>query len=118
MPIVKIHISSTEVPAVKPLLTKRIREILVEKLQIDEKIGQVLLYDTLPQYRAIHSDRSNNFVFMEILMYSGRTFEMKSDLMHGLVDEVHKLTKVEKRDINCCITEIPQENWYSGIKNV
>ncbi len=118
MPLIKVHICQTEMPAIKLLLTKRLREIMIEHLQLDEKIGQVLLYEALPQHRAIHTDRSNSFVFIEVLMYSGRTKEMKTSLMKGLVEEVSKILKTDIKDINVCIIEIPSDNWYGGINHI
>lgn len=114
MPLIKVHICQTEMPAIKPLLTKRLREIMIERLQLDEKIGQVLLYEALPQHRAIHTDRSNSFVFIEVLMYPGRTTEMKTSLMQGLVEEVNKILQIDSRDINVCILEVSSDNWYGG----
>lgn len=117
MPFVKVHISATESVPNKPLLTKNLREILVDKLQIDEKIGQVVLYETMPQYRSIHHSRSKNFVFMEILLYPGRSAEMKRSLMHGLVHEVNRMLRIDMEDINCCLIEVSQDNWYGGIRH-
>lgn len=117
MPLLKVHVCSMEIPARKPLLTKRLREVMVEKLHIDEQIGQVVLYESLPQHRAIHPTRDNQFVFMEVLLYPGRTQEMKEALMKGLVDEVNKILQVDIQDINCCLLEVHQENWFGGISH-
>lgn len=115
MPLLKVHICSTEAPANKALLVKTLREIMVEKLQIDEKIGQVILYETQPQHRAIHIDRSNNFVFLEVLMYPGRSAEIKEVFMKGLIEEVSKILKIDNKNINCCLIEVKQDNWFGGI---
>jgi|GEM_PF-1021275 len=117
MPLLKVHICSTEIPAQKPLLTKRLREVMVETLQIDEKIGQVVLYETLPQYRAIHGTRDSRFVFMEVLMYPGRTAELKESLMKSLVEEVNRILHIDIKDINCCLLEVQQDNWFGGISH-
>jgi phenylpyruvate tautomerase PptA (4-oxalocrotonate tautomerase family) len=115
MPFIKVHISSLEAPANKALLVKRLREIMVEKLQINEKLGQVILYEAKPQHRSIHTDRSDRFVFVEIYMHPGRTDEIKKILMESIVEEVHKILHVNPKDINCCLLEIPQDNWFGGI---
>jgi phenylpyruvate tautomerase PptA (4-oxalocrotonate tautomerase family) len=117
MPFIKVHISSLEAPANKSLLTRQLRKVMLETLEIDEKIGQVVLYETQPQYRAIHAERSNNFVFLEVLMYPGRTMEMKETFMKGLVEAVNRIIKVDIQDINCCLQEISQDNWYGGISH-
>lgn len=115
MPIVKIHISSTILPFQKPILVKEVRKSMVELLNIDERIGQVLLYETLPQLRSTHESRNSNFVFVEITMYPGRSSEVKKALMQRICSLVSKYIEIEIKDINCCIIEIPPENWYGGI---
>ena len=118
MPLIKVHICSTEAPANKALLVKTLREIMVEKLQIDEKIGQVVLYETQPQHRAIHSDRSINFVFLEVLMIPERPANMKEEFKAGLVEAVHKILRIDLKDINCCLIEIQRDNWFGGINHI
>ncbi|MDF2841358.1 MAG: Tautomerase enzyme [Clostridia bacterium] len=114
MPLLKVHISSAEAPANKSLLVKRLKEVMIEKLQINEKIGQVLLYETSPQFRAIYNNRSNHFVFIEVSLYPGISSEIKQDFVTGLVEAVKGIFKIDVSDINCCIQEIPCNNWYSG----
>lgn len=117
MPIVKIHISSTILPFQKPILVKEVRRSLSEILGIDEKIGQVILYETLPQFRSAHESRSSNFAFIEISMYSGRSAEIKKTLMKRINILVSKYLEIDEKDINCCIIEIPKENWCGGLSH-
>jgi phenylpyruvate tautomerase PptA (4-oxalocrotonate tautomerase family) len=114
MPIIKIHISSTIMPFQKPILVKEVRKSLSEILGIDEKIGHVILYESLPQFRSAHESRSNNFVFAEISMYSGRSAEIKKTLLKKINTLISKYLEIDEKDINCCIVEIPKENWYGG----
>jgi phenylpyruvate tautomerase PptA (4-oxalocrotonate tautomerase family) len=115
MPVLKVHISSAEAPANKPLLAKRLRDVMIEKLQISEKIGQVILYETSPQHRVVHSEKCNNFVFIEVLIYPGRSPAMKQSLMIALIQEVSGILKIDISDIDCCLQEIPQDNWFEGV---
>lgn len=115
MPIAKIHISSTLLPFQKPILVKEVRKSMVELLNIDERIGQVILYEALPQLRSTHESRSSNFVYIEITMYPGRSPELKKSLMEKICAQVSKYVEIDAKDINCCIIEIPKENWYGGI---
>lgn len=117
MPLIKVHICSAEAPANKALLVKNLREIMVETLQIDKTIGQVILYEAQPQHRSIYADRSNNFVFLEVLMYPGRTAEMKEIFMKGVVKSVHKTLRVDIKDINCCLIEVQQDNWFGSMNH-
>ncbi|HYE84409.1 MAG TPA: tautomerase family protein [Clostridia bacterium] len=115
MPIVKIHISSTVLPFLKPILVKEVRKAIVELLNTDEKLGQVILYEALPQLRSVHESQSSNFVYVEITMYPGRSPEIKKAMLQKVCSLVSKYVETDMRDINCCIIEIPSENWYGGI---
>lgn len=114
---VKIHIPSTILTFQKPILVKEVRKSLVELLNIDEQIGQVILYETLPQFRSAHESRGSSFVYVEITMHTGRSPEVKKELMQRICSLISKYIETEIKDINCCIIEIPPENWYGGITN-
>jgi phenylpyruvate tautomerase PptA (4-oxalocrotonate tautomerase family) len=49
-------------------------------------------------------------------MYPGRDKQVKSALLQRISSVVSKYTEVDMKDINCCIVEIPPENWYGGMK--
>jgi phenylpyruvate tautomerase PptA (4-oxalocrotonate tautomerase family) len=113
MSLLKVHICSSEAPANKALLVKILQETMIEKLQTDENTNQVILYETQPQHRVIQNIRGNNFVFLEVLMVVGMPFEIKRGLMKGLIEAVNKVLKVDLKDINCCLVEIQQDNWFA-----
>jgi len=113
MPQVKIHMSQ-ETKTNELLLVTEIRKVLIEALGIDEKIGQVMIYKTPAEFRSIHESRDNNFVFVEINMYSGRSKEMKKNLLDKLCLVIKKYTDIELNNIISCIIEIPPENYYGG----
>lgn len=117
MPFVKIHMSSAIQPEVCKSLVSDIRTTLVEVLQIEESIGQVMLYQTPIQHRSTLESRNVNFVFSEIIMYPGRKIEMKKELMEKINNLIQDYTGVQTRDINCCIIEVPPENWSGGISH-
>lgn len=112
MPQVRFHISSFVEDESKKKLVEAVRKIIPIVLNIDENIGQVMLYES--QYRAIHSCRDKNFVFIEITMYVGRSFELKEKLAEALIAEVEKYVKVDRSDINLVYYELPPENYFGG----
>jgi phenylpyruvate tautomerase PptA (4-oxalocrotonate tautomerase family) len=117
MPLIKVHISELESPSAKPILVKRLKEVMTEKLQIDERVGQVFLYETLPQFRAVHHDKGDRFVFIEVLMYPGRALDMKASFMQGLVLETSRILNIDSKAVNVCIIEVASENWYGGLSH-
>lgn len=111
MPTVKIHIASTILPFQKPILVKEVRKAIVEQLEIDEQLGQVILYEALPQLRSVHESRNSNFVYVEITMLPGMSTEAKQALLKKVSSLISKYAEVDMKDISCCIIEIPNENW-------
>lgn len=116
MPTVKIHIASTILPFQKPILVKEVRKSIVELLKINEQLGQVILYEALPQLRSANDSRSSSFVYVEITMHPGQSPELKKTLMQKICSLVSKYAEIDLKDISCCIIEIPPENWYEGIQ--
>ncbi|OGO78331.1 MAG: hypothetical protein A2Y23_04860 [Clostridiales bacterium GWB2_37_7] len=112
MPQVKIHIPSDIEDESKRKLVQVVRELIPTILNIDEKIGQVMLYES--RHRATHLSRDNNFVFIEITMYIGRSFELKEKLADTLIAEVQKYTNVGRNDINLVYYELTPENYFGG----
>ena len=117
MPFVKIHVSLSTQPDIFALLVQDVRVALVDVLEIEDTIGQVMVYQTPVVCRSTHSSRDINFVFIEITMYPGRNAQMKKKLMERVNFLVHSHLGVEQKDINCCIIEVPAENWSGGVSH-
>lgn len=115
MPFVKIHLSDSAQPDIIASLAADVRAALVEVLQIEEIIGQVMVYQTPKELRSAHISRDLNFVSIEIFMYQGRSAEMKKCLMEKINCLVHNALGVDYRDINCCIVELLPENCCGGV---
>ena len=67
MPFVKIHVSSAVQPDISVSLTRDVRVALVDVLEIEETIGQVMVYQIPVACRRAHSSRDINFGFMILL---------------------------------------------------
>lgn len=110
MPLVKLHISS-HCLCNRKALVREVRTAVVETLGIPPDHGHVILYESPIHFRATHESRSVDFVFTEILMFSGRTDEIKRQLFKRVNDVVHTHTKVPEKDIIFVITEAERSNW-------
>jgi phenylpyruvate tautomerase PptA (4-oxalocrotonate tautomerase family) len=111
MSFIKVHVSALELPAKKPLLVKRLREVMIKKLQLEEELGQVILYEAVPQHRACSSTGDSRYVFIEVVLHLGRTQETKNALMTDLVQETEKILEIHASHIHCLLQEVPAENW-------
>jgi 4-oxalocrotonate tautomerase family enzyme len=110
MPLVKLHVSSHCVFN-RRALTREVRQALVEVLEIAPDHGHVVMYESPLFFRSAHETRSADFIFVEILMFAGRTKEIKQRLFKRLNDVIHDRTGVPERDIIFVITEADRDNW-------
>jgi phenylpyruvate tautomerase PptA (4-oxalocrotonate tautomerase family) len=110
MPFVKLHIA-THCLCNRKILVRDVRLALVDALGLPPDHGHVVLYDSPVHFRSTHESRSADFVFAEILMFAGRTEEIKKRLFKRLNDVIHTHTKVPEKDIIFVITEADRSNW-------
>lgn len=117
MPQVIIHACSSISSEDKAQLVRSIRESIPQLLNVAEHIGQVMLYETPEENRSTHSTRDRRFIFVEVIMYPGRTKEMKLNFLQNLILLINRYTGVDAGDINCVIHEILPENYFGGVSH-
>jgi 4-oxalocrotonate tautomerase len=69
-----------------------------------------LLFDR--DYLGVH--RSDDCVFVQITMSSGRTVEMKQRFYKAVADGLHEAVKLRREDVFINLVEVPKENWSFG----
>lgn len=57
------------------------------------------------------SDRSEQYIIIEILMFEGRSIEAKKSLVRALFKNIQDACGIESDDIEITIIETPKENW-------
>lgn len=62
------------------------------------------------------SNRSNNYIILEISIFEGRTVEAKKLLIQQLFENIPRTTGIAKNDIELTIFETPRGNW--GIRGL
>jgi 4-oxalocrotonate tautomerase len=63
-------------------------------------------------YLGIH--RTDDCVFLQITLNSGRTVEMKQRFYKAVADSLHESLKLRKEDVLINLVEVPKENWSFG----
>jgi phenylpyruvate tautomerase PptA (4-oxalocrotonate tautomerase family) len=63
-------------------------------------------------YLAVH--RSDDCVFLQITLNSGRTLEMKQRFYKAVADGLHEALKLRREDVFISLVEVPKENWSFG----
>jgi 4-oxalocrotonate tautomerase len=63
-------------------------------------------------YLGIH--RTEDCIFVQITLNSGRTIEMKQRFYKAVADGLHEGLKLRREDILINLVEVPKENWSFG----
>jgi 4-oxalocrotonate tautomerase len=63
-------------------------------------------------YLGVH--RSDDCVFLQITLNSGRTVEMKQRFYKAVADGLHGGLKLRREDVLINLVEVPKENWSFG----
>lgn len=111
MAFIKVHMSERSLEEAGSDLSEEIRRGFVETLGIRHEHGQVVLYGAPTHRRGVHESRNRNFIFVEILMFSGRSNQLKEELFRRLNSILHSHTGIGDRDIVFAVLEIDRNNW-------
>ncbi|MGA7218301.1 MAG: tautomerase family protein [Candidatus Sulfotelmatobacter sp.] len=69
-----------------------------------------LIFDS--DYLGVH--RTDDCIFLQITLNSGRTTEMKQTFYKAVADGLHEKLKLRREDILINLVEVPKENWSFG----
>ena len=58
--------------------------------------------------------RSDDCIFLQITLNSGRTVEMKQRFYKAVADGLHESLKLRKEDVLINLVDVPKENWSFG----
>ncbi len=58
--------------------------------------------------------RSDDCIFVQITLNSGRTVEMKQRFYKAVADGLHESLKLRREDVFINLVEVPKENWSFG----
>jgi phenylpyruvate tautomerase PptA (4-oxalocrotonate tautomerase family) len=81
-----------------------------EALRLPEWDRQIRYVEHKPEYFHVVPGRSENYLLVEVSMFSGRSLEAKRALYQGIVQRLERLG-VDASDITIVIYEVPPENW-------
>ncbi|WP_308800788.1 tautomerase family protein [Trichormus variabilis] len=62
------------------------------------------------------SDRTENYLIIEIIMFEGRSVETKKQLLQDIIRKINEQLQISVYDIEITLLEIPKQNW--GIRGV
>jgi 4-oxalocrotonate tautomerase len=59
--------------------------------------------------------RSDDCLFVQITLNSGRTLEMKQRFYKAVADQLHESLKLRREDVFINLVEVQKENWFYGM---
>jgi phenylpyruvate tautomerase PptA (4-oxalocrotonate tautomerase family) len=97
-------------------LSSAIHQSIVEELglPVDKQFHRFMALE--PEDFIFPSDRSENYIIIELSMFEGRDVETKKSLIRSLFTNIRKSCGIKPQDVEITIFETPKENW--GIRGL
>jgi 4-oxalocrotonate tautomerase len=119
MPLVRIDLLEGKTPEYRSQVGEVVYEAMLLALNvpnddrfqiITEHPKQGLRFDR--DYLGIH--RSDDCIFMQITLNSGRTVEAKQRFYEAVAERLHEQLGVRREDVFINLVEVSKENWSFG----
>ncbi len=110
MPISRIEILKGKSDEYKKTLFDVVHKALVDCIKKPDADRRQIIYE----HESINFEKvgkSDDFVFIEILLIKGRSAEAKKKLFAQIVTELHQKLSIPKDDITILLNEQAPENW-------
>lgn len=111
MPLVKIEMLKGKSIEYKKALLDGVHQALVDTLKIPDYDRMQRLYELEKDYFEISSNKTEDFILIELTIFKGRSFETKKNLYKAIVDNLEKALGVKRTDVMIVINEPSLENW-------
>ena len=119
MPLVRISVREGKTPAYRRAVADSIHDAMVATIGIPaadrfqvvtEHSAEDLIYD--PGYLGVN--RTDDVVFVQITMSTGRTVEARKALYARIAENLEKSPGLRKEDVFVNLVEVVKENWSFG----
>ena len=119
MPLIRIDFAEGKLPAHGKQIGQAVYAAMHETLNVPEGDLFAIITQHPPaelqfdrDYLGVH--RSDDCVFIQITLSSGRTVEMKQRFYKAVVDALHASLQLRKEDVFINLVEVTKENWSFG----
>ena len=110
MPVAKIEVRRSRPPEEIQALIEAVYQAQREALQVPEDDRQIRYIEHKPGHFAVPPGKSDNYTFVEILLFPGRSIDAKRRLYKCIVSRFGKLG-IAPTDIFIVLAEPSLENW-------
>lgn len=113
---IKVYGLAEKLNPIKTELSNIIHTSLIEGLHIqaEKRFHRFFGLESADFYYP--SDRSENYLIIEISMFEGRSVETKKQLLRLLIENIYQKLNIPVNDIEITIFEMPKSNW--GIRGL
>jgi phenylpyruvate tautomerase PptA (4-oxalocrotonate tautomerase family) len=110
MPFAKIEVRRTRPPEQVQALIEAVYLAQREALLVPEGDRQIRYFEHKPEHFAVPPGKSENYTYVEILLFPGRSVEAKRRLYQSIVTRFGALG-IAPTDVFIVLIEPPLENW-------
>jgi phenylpyruvate tautomerase PptA (4-oxalocrotonate tautomerase family) len=113
MPIAKIEVCRPRPAAEVQAFIEAVYQAQLEALKVPDWDRTIRYVEHKPEQFAIPPTKTENYTFVEILVFPGRSLEAKRKLYQSIVRRFGELG-VAATDITIALQELPMDNWGIG----
>jgi phenylpyruvate tautomerase PptA (4-oxalocrotonate tautomerase family) len=119
MPLVRIDLLEGKTPEYRAQVGQIVYQAMLDVIGVPkndrfqiivEHAKSALLFDR--EYLGIH--RTDDCIFVQITLSSGRTVEVKQRFYKAIADGLHDTLKLRREDVFINLVEVAKENWSFG----
>lgn len=108
---VKIYALKSTISRYRELLSTAIHQALVDELGLPEA-KKFQRFIVLEKESFIYpADRSDDYVIIEVLMFSGRSDAAKKAFINAIFSNIHIQCGIAPQDVEITLIESAKENW-------
>jgi len=119
MPFVRIDLVEGKAPEYRTRIGQIVYQAMLDILNVpkDDRFQIIAehakgVLQFYRDYLGIH--RTDDCVFVQITLNSGRTVEMKQRFYRAVADGLHEALKLRREDVFISLVEVSKENWSFG----
>lgn len=113
---IKIHGIDHKLNPIKAQLSEIIHGCVVEAFQFPKDKRFHRFFPMKKEDFHFPSDRTDNYLIIEISIFEGRSVEAKKQLIQLLYEKLNHELQIQPNDVEITIFETPKHNW--GIRGV
>lgn len=115
MPVAKIEVRRSRPASEVQAMIEAVYDAQREALKVPEGDRQIRYIEHRPEHFAVPPGKTENYTFVEIILFPGRSLEAKRHLYQALVRRFGELG-IQATDLFIVLHEPPLDNW--GIRGV